>query len=118
MTTESNQNLDAAVFLGGNFIKKEDLAAGEQRFVIRGSSTETFEAKNGNAAEDVLQLQFDDGLRFNLSAKINLRIVMGAYGRQTAGWIGKPVILYVDPNVMFSGRLVGGIRVRIPDQQG
>lgn len=30
------------------------------------------------------------------------------------GWIGKKVVLYVDKNVSFGGKLTGGIRVRAP----
>jgi hypothetical protein len=37
-----------------------------------------------------------------------------SYGKDTDLWIGKPVEIYVDPGVSFSGRRVGGVRVRIP----
>ena len=111
MTRES---YDARDFIGGTFIKKEDLAAGPQRFTIQGVSKTTFEAKNGQPAEDVLQLELDER-QFSLN-KTNIKILIGAHGGKTDGWIGKSVILYVDPNVMFGGRLVGGVRVQIPDQ--
>jgi hypothetical protein len=32
----------------------------------------------------------------------------------TDHWHGKRVVLYVDPNVSYQGKLVGGIRVRAP----
>ncbi len=32
----------------------------------------------------------------------------------TDEWIGKRVVLYVDPNVSYGGKVVGGIRVRAP----
>ena len=32
----------------------------------------------------------------------------------TDDWIGKKVIIYSDPNVSFGGKLVGGLRVKIP----
>ena len=107
-----HENFDAGDFVGGTFIKKEDLAAGPQRFTIQGVSKTTFEAKNGQPAEDVLQLELDER-QFSLN-KTNIKILIGAHGGKTDGWIGKSVILYVDPNVMFSGRLVGGVRVQIP----
>ncbi len=112
----TRQNYDARDFVGGTFIKKEDLAAGPQRFTIQGVSKTTFEAKNGQPAEDVLQLELDER-QFSLN-KTNIKILIGAHGGKTDGWIGKSVILYVDPNVMFGGRLVGGVRVQIPDQTG
>ena len=113
MTTQNDY--DAGDFVGGTFIKKEDLAAGPQRFTIQGVSKATFEARNGSPAEEALQLELDEDRQFSLN-KTNIRVLIGAYGRKTAAWIGKTVILYVDPNVMFSGRLVGGVRVQIPDQ--
>lgn len=32
-------------------------------------------------------------------------------------WIGKQVVLYIDPNVSYGGKLIGGIRVRAPKSQ-
>ena len=109
------ENYDARDFVGGTFIKKDDLAAGPQRFTIQGISKTTFGAKDGRPAEDVLQLELDDDRQFSLN-KTNTKILIGAHGGKTDGWIGKSVILYVDPNVMFRGGLVGGVRVQIPDQ--
>ena len=111
----TRENYDARDFIGGTFIKKEDLAAGPQRFTIQGVSKATFGAKDGRPAEDVLQLELDDDRQFSLN-KTNTKILIGAHGGKTDGWIGKSVILYVDPNVMFRGGLVGGVRVQIPDQ--
>ncbi len=109
----TEQSYDARDFVGGSFIKKEDLAAGPQRFTIQRVSKTTFEAKNGQPAEEVLQLELDER-QFSLN-KTNLKILIGAYGRNTGDWVGKTIVLYVDANVMFSGRLVGGVRVQIPD---
>ena len=32
----------------------------------------------------------------------------------TDDWIGKKVMIYADPNVSFGGKLVGGLRVKLP----
>lgn len=32
-------------------------------------------------------------------------------------WIGRQIVLYLDPNVSFGGKLVGGIRCRAPKTQ-
>lgn len=29
-------------------------------------------------------------------------------------WVGKKVVIYTDPNVSFGGKLVGGLRVKLP----
>jgi hypothetical protein len=32
----------------------------------------------------------------------------------TDDWKGKSIVLYVDPNVSYGGKLIGGIRIRAP----
>ena len=97
--TEIETNYDAGEFVGGTFIKKEDLAAGPQRFTIEGVSTATFEARNGRPESTVLQLDVGDGRKFSLGTKINVKILIAAFGRKTADWIGKEIVLFIDPNV-------------------
>ena len=46
-----------------------------------------------------------------------IRVLESAYGDDTDTWIGKRVLLYVDPNVSFQGRVVGGLRLRVPRPQ-
>ena len=45
---------------------------------------------------------------------INWMTLEDAYGEDSDDWRGKPVEIYVDPSVMFAGRRVGGVRLRIP----
>ena len=32
----------------------------------------------------------------------------------TDDWIGKRLVLYTDPNVMYKGKMTGGVRIRAP----
>lgn len=41
-----------------------------------------------------------------------LRILAGAWGRDSSQWVGKSAKLYFDPTVMYAGKEVGGIRIR------
>ena len=45
--------------------------------------------------------------------KTNFEVLAAAYGRQAAGWLGKPIEVYPD-TTFFSGRLVPCVRVRVP----
>ena len=45
--------------------------------------------------------------------KVNFETIAGAYGRQSAGWLGKPLEVYPD-TTLFGGRSVPCIRVRVP----
>ena len=46
--------------------------------------------------------------------KLNATSVASVYGSDTSVWTGKPIEVYVDPNVMMQGRMVGGLRLRAP----
>ena len=49
-----------------------------------------------------------------------LRMLVEAWRRDSSNWIGKYVQVYVDPEVKWAGKPVGGIRIRalsdIPDR--
>jgi len=45
----------------------------------------------------------------------NLQLLAKACGSEESDdWIGKKVTIYADPNVSFGGKLVGGLRVKLP----
>ncbi len=46
--------------------------------------------------------------------RANAAVIASAYGDDTEQWAGKPVTVYVDGSVMYMGRMVGGLRVRVP----
>lgn len=52
-----------------------------------------------------------------LSARINADEITNIIGDdETEHWAGHKIVLYVDPNVMYGGKKVGGIRVAPPPQ--
>ena len=114
--SDTHTTYDAGEFAGSSYIKKEDLAAGPQRFTIQHVSKVVFEARNGRPESTQLQLDLGDERQFSIN-KTNVKILMRAFGRKTADWIGRDIALYVDPHVMFGGSLVGGVRVQIPETQ-
>lgn len=54
----------------------------------------------------------DRGLVLN---KTNSYRIAADYGQETDNWRGKPIVLYSE-KVTFQGRMVDGIRVRVPQQ--
>jgi hypothetical protein len=42
----------------------------------------------------------------------SIRVLEAAFGDESDNWKGKKVTVYVDPNVSFQGRVVGGLRLR------
>src|SRR3990167_6207789 len=54
--------------------------------------------------------EFQKGMVLNST---NIQLITKALGtEETEDWIGKRVVIFVDDNVSFGGKLVGGIRIR------
>lgn len=51
------------------------------------------------------------GMRLNVTT---IRILEAAFGTHTDQWVGRKIKLYWDPAIMFAGKPVGGVRVRLP----
>ena len=104
-------NIDVGASLS-EFIQKSALKEdGPQRHWIKAVYYYLFQARDGNPPKKELVLSFTDTpLLFSLSAKVNKRALVDAYGKHSKGWIGKLVELYYEPNVMFGSDLVGGVQ--------
>lgn len=91
------------------FLRKEDFDE-DRVLTIKGVKLEDV----GNQGEQRWVVHFrevDKGMVLNITS---IRVLEGAYGDDSDGWIGKRVMVYVDPNVSFQGRVVGGLRLRAP----
>lgn len=80
---------------------------------IKHAEIETIKSDDGN--EDKAVLYFErDRLKPMILNSGNWQTIEDAYGVDTDDWIGKSIEVYVDPNVMFGKKKVGGVRVRLP----
>ena len=69
------------------------------------------EVKAGSAEQPIIvHYQGDSGRPFK-PCKTSLRVLISAWGDRGADWVGKSMTLYADPEVMFGGVKVGGIRI-------
>lgn len=59
----------------------------------------------------------DSNLKPMILNTTNWTVCEEAYGLDSDDWTGKPVEIYVDPSVMYAGKRVGGVRLRIPNGQ-
>ena len=90
------------------FLKKEDFDE-DMVATIKGVKLEDV----GNQGEQRWVLYFRElakGLVLNVTT---IRVLEGAYGDDSDGWVGKRVQIYVDPSVSFQGRMTGGLRLRV-----
>lgn len=103
--------MDTKHFLKNSaYVKRDhiDEAGGELSHDIHDVEEASF--KDGKTRP---QLVFGDGTRFTVN-DTNLRLLQKHFGYETDAWVGKRVILWFDEAVTYQGRLVGGIRLRVP----
>jgi len=99
------------------YLSQEDIGddpAAELVLTIAAVRFETLKDNHGAEEDKPIMLFQERGSKPLTLNKINGAIIGKAYGAETDKWIGEKVILYVDPNVTFGGKVTGGIRVRIP----
>jgi hypothetical protein len=109
------------VALVKDMIQSKYLAKGdfedEQICTIKGVKQENL-GKDDQPEELRWVLYFRDapvpkGMVMNITT---IRVLEQAFGGDTDHWVGNKVIVYVDPNVSFGGKVVGGLRLRIAKQ--
>lgn len=105
--------MNTAELKQSKFLKKEDVGTGVL-VTIRDCTQENVSLP-GADPELKWTLHFDE-----LDKPMVLNATCGALIQAITGspesddWIGKRIVLFSDPTIMFQGRVVGGIRVRAP----
>lgn len=103
--------MKASQMIESKYLKKEDLD-GEVIVTIS-------KIGQGNVAMEDQPQDLKWMIRFNEFTKpmvlnsTNIQLLVKACeSDDTDDWLGKEIILYVDDNVSFGGKLVGGIRIK------
>ena len=103
-----------------NYISKDDCpltaAIDSVGFATISGDDDTKERKVVIHSSSFPQLADGNHKSFILN-KSNWINIEDAYGPDTDTWIGQRIELYVDPSIMYGGKRVGGVRVRIPGGQ-
>lgn len=105
------QNFDVGTLYAGTYLKADDLAG--KTYVATIAAVERVEIpEESGAVRPRAAVQLQGWPAKLLLNKTNFESIAKAYGRQSAGWIGKPLEVYPD-SVLFGGRMVACIRVRV-----
>lgn len=97
--------------LQSKYLRKEDIDD-DTHVTIRGVKLEDIGIGDNSEQKWVIYYkEFTKGHVLNVTT---IRILEAAFGDETDNWKGKQIMLYVDPSVSFQGRVVGGLRVRVP----
>lgn len=96
----------------GKYLKQDDIT---QPTLATIDSVDREEIKSGDHVEQKWVVRFreiEKPLVLNLT---NAEIIAEVCkSEDTDEWLGKRVVIYVDPSVMFGGKKVGGLRMRGP----
>ena len=96
------------------FLRKEDLGSHDGELVVTVNQVGKVNvAMDDQPEEKKWAIMFAEFNRPMVLNSTNIQLLAKACGSEdTKDWIGKKVVLYVDENVTFGGKLVGGLRVR------
>lgn len=95
------------------FLKQSDIGAGAL-MTVTGCERHNV-AKEGAEPEHKWCLAFEESEKPLVLNSINIQLCERIFASDdTDDWVGKRIVLYVDPTVSYAGKVVGGIRVRAP----
>lgn len=92
------------------FLRKEDFDE-DRVMTIRGVKLEDMPGDDGQQKWVLYFREEQKGMALNVTT---IRVLEKAFGDDSDNWVGKKVKVYVDPNVSFGGRVVGGLRLMPP----
>jgi hypothetical protein len=96
------------------YLRKEDFDE-DQVCTIKGVTQENLGKDGQSEMRWIIHFrERDKGMVLNVTS---IRVLEVAYGDDTDKWVGNKVMVYVDPNVSFGGKVVGGLRLRTPKKQ-
>jgi hypothetical protein len=108
---EKTEALNANDFIGGNYLKKEDVDG-----AMTVTLTDVWSEAVLNAGRKKLVVSFREFEKPLILNKTNIKRFARIFGTgDTKAWRG-PVTLYVEPGVEYAGQVVGGLRVRPVDK--
>ena len=105
--------MKVSTMTSSKYLKQDDVAEGKL-VTIAGFKRENV-AQEGEPPEYKYIMGFEELEKPLVLNSTNIQLAERAMGSdETDEWIGKKLVLYVDPNVSYGGKIVGGIRVRAP----
>lgn len=92
------------------FLRKEDFDE-DQVCTIKDVHLEDMQGDKGEQRWVLYFRERDKGMVLNVTT---IRVLEQAFGDDSDEWTGNKVKVYVDPNVSFQGKVVGGLRLMPP----
>lgn len=93
------------------YLRKEDFTDEDRVMTIRSLMLEDMPGDDGTQKWVLYFNEDRKGMALNVTT---IRVLEKAFGDHSDMWIGKKVKVYVDPNVSFGGKVIGGLRLMPP----
>jgi hypothetical protein len=111
-TTHKDKHMKLDDMLESKFLKQSDFPQ-DRLLTIVGVKRENI-AKEDEAPEYRWTVKFKELDKPMVANSTNLKRIFRICGDDTDDWTGKRIVVYVDPDIEFGGKVVGGLRVRAP----
>jgi hypothetical protein len=111
-TTHKDKHMKLDDMLESKFLKQSDFPQ-DRLLTIVGVKRENM-AKEDEAPEYRWTVKFKELDKPMVANSTNLKRIFRICGDDTDDWTGKRIVVYVDPDIEFGGKVVGGLRVRAP----
>lgn len=101
-----------------NYLGQEDI---KQPIVVTISGVrveQLIDRETGGKKQKPVMSFTDEAIKPLILNNHNWTVLESAYGDDSDLWLGKPIEIYCDPNIMFGKRRTGGLRLRIPSRSG
>jgi hypothetical protein len=98
------------LYRGGAWLRAADLGSKEHTVQVEAIREEEV----GADGQRKLVARFAGKSKGLVLNDANLETLEAAFGADSSDAVGGQVILFVDPDVRYAGRKVGGIRIRLP----
>lgn len=93
---------------GGNWLEKEDI--GNRQVIVTIESISVHEMGDGKRKAAIHFVGKEKALLVNVTNAAAIEAITGT--DEMDDWTGTRVVLYTDPNVMYQGKRVGGLRIK------
>ncbi len=112
LDTPTEEDLNLA--FGSQYLSKEDVGGKKLRTRIAKVRKKMVEQGDGKGEKLKFLLFFDTVEKpLILNATNKDRLIDGVSSKKPASWVGTTVGLYVDPDVSFGGKRIGGLRLKV-----
>lgn len=98
------ENLSDTIKPKSDQLNADDLLTGPKVVTIT-------KVQRGNSTEQPVWLQLEGGLQPYKPCKTMRRVLIAVWGEDGSAWVGRSMQLFCDPNVIYGGVKVGGIRI-------